>query len=147
MQRASSILKPSVDAVCRLTQASGRYPEASLRLAVSFLYSTSWQTCVSLPTAKSCPAGQASRYLLALQANGRRRVLLANFAVHPVEVLIRGLAVKSVEGLHLDETTAHLAMKDPQAYRCKLETYSITAGAPLRLRSLPYAVARLDLER
>ena len=82
---------------------------------------------------------------LALQKDGRRRVLLANLTAETLTVRVRGLP-GAVLARHLDERNAVAAMTAPDAFRAEAGERLACAGGVLTLTLLPYGIARLDGE-
>ncbi len=81
---------------------------------------------------------------LALERNGRRRLMVANLTGEKQVVVIPGLTAP-VRVTILDETNAQGAMRAPEAFRAQTGTRVEPSGAALRLALRPYTVARLDL--
>jgi hypothetical protein len=83
--------------------------------------------------------------LTTFDEQGRRAILLANLANHPILVRLRTSA-RTVRGRFLDETNLRQAARDPAGFlRLSGEARRVTAGCcevPLRARAL----ARLDLD-
>lgn len=80
---------------------------------------------------------------LALERNGRRCVLLANYQPQTVCVRVTGLT-EWVRVRRLDETSAEAAMRHPQAFRSQTGYLRETERGELVIALLPCAVARID---
>jgi hypothetical protein len=93
-----------------------------------------------LPTTSSDPLRADG---LALSSDRRTRVIVANFCSEVQCIEIRNLN-PCVRVRYLDETNAEEAMRRPEAYRAQRGEMRATLNGALRLKLLPYAVARLD---
>jgi hypothetical protein len=80
---------------------------------------------------------------LALQLEGRRRILLANMTAQPQRVTLHGLGARPVVRV-LDETTVLEAMQSPESFRRRRGEPLSTVNGKASLLLRPYAVARLD---
>ena len=81
---------------------------------------------------------------LALQKNGRLRLIVANMTNAPQEVAVACPGnVASVK--IIDETNAEEAMRSPHAFRHRAGNHRELINGVITLALLPYAVARLDL--
>jgi hypothetical protein len=82
---------------------------------------------------------------LALQRDGRTRVLLANLTHEPVTVTVTGLGPR-VWVRVLDEVTFQAATTEPGVFRTGAGMEHRTADCRLELEMRPFAYARLDCE-
>jgi hypothetical protein len=80
---------------------------------------------------------------LALQKDGRVRVLVANLTEFEQNIELEGLALVDCTRAVLDETTYEAAATDPDWVEAHLEPIAVTDGR-LTLSLKPYAVAFLD---
>ena len=80
---------------------------------------------------------------IALQKNGRRRVMVANMTAEPQTVRICNLGAK-IKLRWLDETNAIQAMQSPEEYRSKAGEPCATQEGAVELLMHPYGVACLD---
>jgi hypothetical protein len=83
---------------------------------------------------------------LALRGAHGLRVLVANHGSLPRAIRLEGLSEDSVAVRILDETSAELAMDDPDAFRATVDVSHDTSGGDLSLQLGAYAVARIDGE-
>jgi len=81
---------------------------------------------------------------LALQKDGRTRILLANMRAELQEVVLPNMGDR-VQARFLDETNAEEMMRAPEAYRARPGEVLPTSNGDLTLRLLPYAIARIDI--
>jgi hypothetical protein len=80
---------------------------------------------------------------LALQKDGKTRVLLANLSPETQQVSVQNLS-QAVQVRHLNETNAEAAMSSPEDFRAEAGDATQTAKGTLELSLLPYAIARID---
>jgi hypothetical protein len=80
---------------------------------------------------------------LAVQKDGRTRLLLANLSSEPQQVTVQNLG-KQVRVCYLDETNVEAAMVSPTEFRAQTGDLLQTSAGRLLLHLLPYAVARID---
>jgi hypothetical protein len=94
----------------------------------------------ALPAASSSPLTADG---LALRKDGRLRLLLANFTAEPQTLLVTGVrgefAVRA-----LDETTAHAALRSPEAFRAEPGSLHTARADGLRVTLLPYSTLCCD---
>jgi hypothetical protein len=82
---------------------------------------------------------------IALQKNGRMRVIVANLTPEPQTVQVCNLSAQ-VTCRRLDETNVLAAMSSPESFRQAAGEKMLTQSGILELELLPYALARLDSE-
>jgi hypothetical protein len=82
--------------------------------------------------------------LTLVDAQGRRRVLVANFTEEPLEVKIKTGQCKA-HVRYLDETNCLAAMKNPAHFRAEKGKPIESASGKIELKLLPFATARVDL--
>jgi hypothetical protein len=82
---------------------------------------------------------------LALESNGRRRVLVANLTCERRRVVVAGLCGEHILARVLDEQSARVAMAAPGAFRGAASRHDVRRGV-VELDLGPYAVARVDEE-
>jgi hypothetical protein len=80
---------------------------------------------------------------LAVERDGRRRVVVANLSAEPLHIKVRGLS-EQVRVRRLDETNVERAMLAPEAFRLQAGQPALTSGGTLGLDLLPYALVRVD---
>lgn len=80
---------------------------------------------------------------LAIQQNGRTRILLANFTDQPQTVDLGALADRAAVR-QIDETNAEIAMRDPESFRDQAGTIVSSDQGNLTVTLRPYAVACVD---
>jgi hypothetical protein len=80
---------------------------------------------------------------LALEQEGRRRVLVANMTGAEIAVTVQGVGPR-ISLRRLDETTAHKAMTQPEDYQNQEAEQGQAQDGALTLALLPYAVVCLD---
>ncbi len=81
---------------------------------------------------------------LAMQKDGRTRMLVANLSAEPQRVMAANLSGQATVRL-LDETNAEAAMRHPWQYRSDAGKGVQTGCGALELNLLPYAVACVDV--
>lgn len=82
--------------------------------------------------------------LALLDAQGRRRILAANFTADPQELKIKtGTCTARVR--YLDETNVLAALHDPEAFRKQASAAQESVSGKIELKLAPYAVARVDI--
>ncbi|MBI4324364.1 MAG: hypothetical protein HY674_03795 [Chloroflexi bacterium] len=82
---------------------------------------------------------------LALRADRRRRVLLANLSAEPQAVILTECGTRAVVK-HLNETNTEKAMQSPEEFRAEVGQAQETIHGRLRLHLLPFALVRIDSE-
>jgi hypothetical protein len=80
---------------------------------------------------------------LALEQEGRRRVLVANMTGEEIAVTVQGVGPR-ISLRRLDETTAYEAMTQPEDYQNQEAEQGQAQDGALTLALLPYAVVCLD---
>jgi hypothetical protein len=83
---------------------------------------------------------------LAVERDGRRRVVVANLSAESLHLEVRGLS-EQVRVRRLDETNVERAMLAPEAFRLQEGQPALTSGGTLGLDLLPYALVRIDTSR
>lgn len=83
--------------------------------------------------------------LTLLDAQNRRRILLANFMDEPQDVKIKTGTCRA-QVRCLDETNAEEAMRSPETFRAQPGVTVESASGKIELKLLPYALARVDVE-
>jgi len=81
---------------------------------------------------------------LAVEKDGRRRILLANLGPEPLRIVARNLGGQ-VWLRQLNETNAQKAMLAPEAFRLQPGEALPTSTGTLELDLLPFAIARIDV--
>ena len=81
---------------------------------------------------------------MALRGEGKSRLLLANLSPWLQRVCVRGLAGLAVQVRLLDETSAQLAMSDPQKFQAQPPLTMPLNNEALHLDLRPFALARID---
>jgi hypothetical protein len=82
-------------------------------------------------------------HALALELGGRRRVLVANVSEADLAVPLAGLAGDAALVRRLDESSAPLALADPEAFRASGRRQAFVAGE-LALELPPFATVCID---
>jgi len=80
---------------------------------------------------------------IAIKKGGRRRIILANLSLSPLEVKVKDLA-ENVLVRHLNETNIQAAKKNPEGFRAELGQRLSTFNGDLTLDLDSYAIARID---
>ena len=80
---------------------------------------------------------------IAIKKGGRRRIILANLSLSPLEVKVKDLA-ENVLVRHLNETNIQAAKKNPEGFRAELGQRLSTFNGNLTLDLDSYAIARID---
>lgn len=80
---------------------------------------------------------------LALQKDGRTRLILANLTDRPQQISVQNLSGSVWVG-HLNETNVETAMQAPEAFRSTPGELLPTSAGALELNLLPYALVRID---
>jgi hypothetical protein len=83
---------------------------------------------------------------LALRADGRARILVANLTPEPQAVTVTGVPPR-VRVRHLDERTAPQAIREPEAFRRESGKEVDARAGRLELELGPFAVTRIEQER
>ena len=84
--------------------------------------------------------------LTLFEARGRRRILVANLTGEFQETKIKtGTCQARIR--YLDETNAEQAMNDPEKFRAQAGELADSIAGKIELKLLPYALARIDIER
>jgi hypothetical protein len=81
---------------------------------------------------------------LAVEKEGRRRILLANLGPEPLRIVVRNLGGRVVWLRRLDETNVQAAMLAPETFRLQQGEALSTSTGTLELDLLPFAIARID---
>ena len=79
-----------------------------------------------------------------LDAQNRRRILVANFLNEPQEVRIKTGTCRA-QVRCLDETNAEEAMRNPEAFRAQPGVATESVSGKIELKLLPCALARVDI--
>ena len=80
---------------------------------------------------------------IAIKKGGRRRIILANLSLSPLEVKVKDLA-ENVLVRHLNETNIQSANRNPEGFRAELGQRLSTFNGDLTLDLDSYAIARID---
>ena len=80
---------------------------------------------------------------IAIKKGGRRRIILANLSLSPLEIKVKDLA-ENVLVRHLNETNIQAAKKTPEGFRAELGQRLSTFNGNLTLDLDSYAIARID---
>ena len=80
---------------------------------------------------------------ITIKKGGRRRIILANLSLSPLEVKVKDLA-ENVLVRHLNETNIQAAKKTPEGFRAELGQRLSTFNGNLTLDLDSYAIARID---
>jgi hypothetical protein len=83
--------------------------------------------------------------LTLFDAQGRRRVLVANFSSDPIDLKIKS-GTCSARIRYLDETTAESAVRRPEEFRQMAGERQQSTAGKIEIKLLPFALARVDLE-
>ncbi len=84
--------------------------------------------------------------LTLFEARGRRRILVANLTGQTQETKIKtGTCQARIR--YLDETNAEQAMNEPEKFRAQPGELADSVAGKIELKLLPYALARIDIER
>ncbi|MBM3838663.1 MAG: hypothetical protein FJ398_12010 [Verrucomicrobia bacterium] len=79
-----------------------------------------------------------------LDAQNRRRIVVANFLAEAQEVRIKTGTCRALVR-YLDETNAEEAMRNPETFRARPGVATESVSGKIELQLLPYALARVDL--
>jgi hypothetical protein len=82
--------------------------------------------------------------LTLVNAQGRRRILVANFSDETLEAKIKTGQVKA-QVRYLDETNCRAAMSNPEEFRRDVGKPSEAVSGKIELKLLPFAIARVDI--
>ena len=80
---------------------------------------------------------------LALQKDGKKRVMLANFTAELQTVTVNGLDER-VHARSLDETNVEEAVRSPEVFRARAGEILSSHNGAIQVRLRPYAILRLD---
>ena len=80
---------------------------------------------------------------IAIKKGGRRRIILANLSLSPLEIKVKDLA-ENVLVRHLNETNIQSAKRNPEGFRAELGQRLSTFNGDLTLNLDSYAIARID---